>query len=74
MDFYTGHNGVNMSKNTKNYLNDSSPFDGSIHRWYCYGPCTGRFASLHIPQSLLATLKGCYLRIVSWFRKLFYYQ
>ena len=70
MEFYIGCDGVNMSKNSLSHLNTSSPFDGSVRRWYCRGACSGRFATVFIPSSTLATLKGCLMRMYLWFRKL----
>ena len=58
-----GSNGLDMVNNTLSHLNESSHFRGSVRRWYCHGSCSGRFASVAIPDSLLATLKGCVLRI-----------
>jgi len=69
MDFYVGYDGLNMSNNVLSHLNNSSPYDGPLRRWYCRGPCYGRFATVLIPDSMLASLKGCLLSIFLWFRK-----
>jgi len=74
MAFRMGSDGVNMTNNALSYLNDSSAFQGSVRRWYCHGSCTGRFASVKISGSSLATLKGCVLRIFQWIRKSFGHQ
>ena len=71
MKFRMGNDSLDMSQNALSHLNDTSPFEGSLRRWYCTGGCSGQFASVNIEGSSLATLKGCTLRMFQWIRKLF---
>jgi hypothetical protein len=63
MTFYCGIYGNSLTDNDASTLNDSSPFVGKVHRWYCIGKCTGRFLGVYVTNSTLGTLDGCLLKV-----------
>ena len=62
---WSGKNGMEL-QGLGNYaavLNATTPYVGTIRRWYCMSGCSGRFHGIYMNKSSLGTLEGCALRI-----------